>query len=472
MTDINQPITSILPPLSASPTPPTSSPVGPSPSLPPLPTTPLETPQTAPVDLPQPPQPNIAPPNPAAAGQPPAETPGKVKPKLHFSKNAFILGALSIFLVSGLVIAGYLATSSKSTENRSQAGNNCCGDPTYNNGRDGDCGSETASWEAGYYACTNHQCASCQGTSECGNNKCESGEDHNVCPNDCTETGGDGGNDDGGNDDGGNGGGQGVIGSPCEDDSKCQSGMTCYQCPAGTGNVNAGKKVCSYGTDAAHNIACTTGQSIPDNGVCVPNDVDCTKCGDLFGVVCGQNGQWQTDCVRAHKCGYVPDGSNFVGCGNLFNDDPCKNCYKYGNNPVQCIYEGSSCGAGPECRDKPPETNPPETNPPQTNTPTPTPTPTPVPKPFRCKDLTDNKPEPAIGQKMLLTCTPAGAGLDRVNRYEFRYRINDGTGFKSIAPNSKRSNKAVLTITKPGTYVVQCRVCADTECSAWDNLQK
>ncbi len=134
----------------------------------------------------------------AVPTEPPKETPPAPSPASPPKKGGggrgVLLAGLLILLVALPIGVYYVSRQQQQlAEIRSKAavpaGNNCCGDSTYANGKGGVC-TTPDDWNAGFYACASRGCQSCRGEAAvCGNKQCESGETQTTCPADCTSTG-------------------------------------------------------------------------------------------------------------------------------------------------------------------------------------------------------------------------------------------------------------------------------------------
>ncbi len=389
---------------------------------------------------------------PAPADEPPKKKKGVGK--------GVILAGLLLLLVTLPVAVYYISQQQQQlAEIRSRAaapaGNNCCGDSTYNNGKGGMC-SVTAEWEAGYYACSSHQCQSCQGSSQCGNGQCEPGEDHNTCPSDCT-TGGT--NPTPTPTSGGTGGtGGGLLG----EGQKCGEGSNIF------GNCAAGLSCSSYKYTDANNFVCftTTGTTAAKaiNSVSSPGEY-CRTVAHLIAICVKPAGG--TSNVGGNSCAGNCCNANAAGgysvrqctCSGLLSNGRCTSsngtcrdagasaCIPdnfCGSMQLDIIYQNQEAGIAIARNGNGVCTTPPAITP---TAPPPGPTPTPTPPPAgQCVRIKVYKGTVAVNPTTLKAGDAVTLAVAGTNATRGRIRVNGAAFVETTTKNASGEFTVPFTI--------------------------
>ncbi len=368
--------------------------------------------------------------------------------------------------------------------------------------------------------CKNKSCGAndgCDGvcTEWCSSQE-EAQEKSNEGPKDKGKGGGSGG---GGSGSGSGSGSQDQTGgttTACASDSQCPSGHSCKRgscgkpmpagsvtCPDGYTNLPGQIDWCILGVPEVVETAVKEGSACPVDGMrSACGDSTCAsdaQGGDIrkFQAIC-RGGTWQcaaTDACAPNvtensSCSGVPPYSKgepshgaFVGCQgtkNCFCDWPQDGNYQP-NDPllgkVRCYDDpgNDSCGAKP----RPKEPNKPDkpSAPEDEDTPPGLPPAPPEPsvKPpagLVCTGLKSSIADPDIGDTLTLTCSSKGS--NKVDHFEFRYRVGSGGWIildsgTAQGSNKKYSGTSQLTVSQSGSHQVQCRVCKkpNGNCTNW-----
>lgn len=146
---------------------------------------------------------------------------------------------------------------------------------------------------------------------------------------------------------------------------------------------------------------------------------------------------------------------------------------------VQCDSSaGSSSKIDNYCNPKPSHIPSPSPSPSASPSASPSPSVSPTPS-LTCVDLTKNKPAPQLNDVVTFTCQANFSSVNNQRAY-FRYSIDNGATFITPEPAAGVAIDATtkkashnITISQPGNWEVQCRVCArpangDPQiCTAW-----
>jgi len=457
------------------------------------------------------------------------ETPAAPPPPVPQKKlgRAFQIGAGVAVLVAviggGLVAMNFLRPG-ETTELRSSARSSCS---IVDTDQGPGCWCQSGGWQfhcaaggkrgdAADSSCRNRCDQANQGDDSvpktCNDNGvCDFDENGRSCPGDCRDDKSGDEDGDGKGDKGGGSGGTGGILS-CTSDSQCKSGATCQNnkcvtrapqaanggcgCPIGflCGNFDGNTYACfQIDTDetvvsggqgdsciAGQRTACGAdgcgtgeqricfGGTFSEFGACVKSDAcapEVAEGGSCEGMKQQSSGE--------------PSHGAFVGCSgykNCFCDDLVGPGGLSGK--VRC-YEDSqndSCGAPGKPKPKQPTTpgkpEQPGENPPPGLPPAPSEPPVKPPSGLVCTGLNSSKAAPVVGDTITLTCS--SKGTNKVDHFEFRYRVGSG-GWINLGSgtaqgsNKKYSGTSQLTVSQSGSHQVQCRVCkkADGNCTNW-----